>query len=713
MTIWERIRGGLVPATGEPVAADGPAVSGRPRTFPPASWGWLLPLLNRVRGSWGLRGTLLALYVASAAVIMSGTALLYARSLSDNVRQQYLEHAMSIWRGFDATYASAEDLRGPLVQERLDRFKEANLDIYAIHIYAPLDQRFMAVASSNQGRVGQTAGIDDLEPLLQDRPVWREYTDRGVKVATLGAPLHAGGRSVGVVAVDFLLEPRDALIWQQLLLFFGIAVAGGVVLLAALYWELDRLVLKPLFTLRAQAAAIAAGDFRARAGITRRDEVGELARAFDAMAVDLEDREGENLRLQGELRARYEEAEQRAVRDPITGLYNHGHFYERLRQELARARLFDQPLAVLFCDMDRFQAINDVRGHQAGDRVLEHVAGVLEANISEIDIAARYSGNAFTVILPNSGPDKALMVAEGVRAAIATRTVDLGAAGERAGEAPPARGRPGHGNPAELQRSALSLTASIGIACYPDDAPVEAELVRCAEQALRHAKQLGRNQVCLYHEVRNLVEAEPGGGIDSALYFESVQSLAAAVDARDRYTHRHSDTVSRYATALARALGIDGQLLMRIAVAALLHDVGKIGIPDQILGKTGPLTDDEWEKMREHPVVGKGIVEHMHAHEDVVPLIVHHHERWDGSGYPEGLAGDRIPLGARIIAVADAYHAMTSDRPYRQALSRDTALDALRHEAGKQFDPRIVEAFLQIPEEVLEPRGAGAGRGET
>ncbi len=248
----------------------------------------------------------------------------------------------------------------------------------------------------------------------------------------------------------------------------------------------------------------------------------------------------------------------------------------------------------------------------------------------------------------------------------------------------------------------MTATLSIGVACYPGDAASSTELVHSADSAMYHAKRLGRNQVHTYQEVKDLLAEENSMLWNrDANYFDAVQSLAAAVDARDSYTHRHSSTVSHYAVTLARAVGASGASLTHIQIAGLLHDVGKIGVPDQILGKSGDLTEIEWQKMREHPMLGKGIVEHLSAHEQIVPLIVHHHERWDGAGYPGGLRGEDIPWGARIISVVDAYHAMTSDRPYRKALSRAEALIVIEQEAGKQFDPQIVDAFLRVPEEAL------------
>ncbi|MBI2887236.1 MAG: diguanylate cyclase [Chloroflexi bacterium] len=680
-------------------------------------WSLLLPRFKARR--LGLRGEVLALYIASGLAILSVSAFFSARALTDGVHRQYTSAALAIWQVFDATYPSEEELRGPLVQDRLTRFQEGNPDVHEVRIYAQQDQRFQVVASSNPWVIGQSASLDDLTPVLQDQPVWREFSHQGTAIGELGAPLHARGRPSGVLAVHFRLSARDALVREGLLTLLLIAGSGGVLLLAALYWELERLVLKPLSFLQRHAAAIASGDLGARTQLRRKDEVGQLAQSFDHMAAALEQRQAENLRLQTELRERYEEAEQRAVHDPLTNLYNHRHFYERLNQELARARRFNQTVSVLFCDIDHFKRVNDAYGHQTGDLVLRTVAEALTEHLRDIDIVARYGGEEFAVILPSTGAEDAYEVAERARHQVAARAIHVPLRQVLPLDGSSHKSVTGDGSCKSQEDychegdKTIAVTLSIGVASYPSDADLATDLVHDADLAMYHAKRLGRNQVQTHREVRDLELLDTGalGWVRDASYFEAVQSLAAAVDARDSYTHRHSSTVAHYATTLARSMGLSGAVLTQIHIAGLLHDVGKIGVPDHILGKPGPLTETEWAKMREHPEVGKGIVEHLSVHEHIVPLIVHHHERWDGGGYPHGLAGDSIPLGARIISVADAYHAMTSDRPYRPALSRAEALAVLQDEAGVQFDPRVVEAFIQISEEaLLGPGDLAAGR---
>ena len=234
---------------------------------------------------------------------------------------------------------------------------------------------------------------------------------------------------------------------------------------------------------------------------------------------------------------------------------------------------------------------------------------------------------------------------------------------------------------------------------YPGDGASAPQLVDAAMLALAFAKTLGGNQVQVYHElpargeIRENVIPLPLTGHGTI-----VRSLAAAVDVRDRYTHSHSRLVSELATATARELGLKTVEVTRVKIGALLHDVGKIGIPDAVLSKEGSLTPDEWETIRQHPVLGKTIIEQAPELADVVPLVLHHQERFDGSGYPARIGGDDIPLGARIIAAADAYHAIRSDRPYRPGRAHADAVQELRRCAGSQFDPSVVGALASVLE---------------
>jgi two-component system, cell cycle response regulator len=357
--------------------------------------------------------------------------------------------------------------------------------------------------------------------------------------------------------------------------------------------------------------------------------------------------------------------------DPLTSMASHRAFQDRLAHECERAYRFGDSFALLLVDLDQFRAVNDRHGHKTGDRVLRELGSRLRPMIREIDLCARFGGDQFALILPHTLERGAARTAERLRESIAAWSF------------------------LEAHGTEIRLTAGIGLALYPADGRTPPELVSAAQQSLSFAKSLGGNQLQLHGRIPE-GEPEPERGHDTSTAAHTpVRTLAAAVDVRDRYTHSHSRFVSDLSAATAATLGLAGPDVSRVRVGALLHDVGKIGIPDAILSKEGPLTQDEWAIIRQHPVLGKTIVEQSPELADVVPLVLHHQEHYDGGGYPSGLSRDSIPVGARIIAAADAYHAIRSDRPYRSGRNHAAAVEELRRCAGSQFDPDVVGALIE------------------
>lgn len=377
---------------------------------------------------------------------------------------------------------------------------------------------------------------------------------------------------------------------------------------------------------------------------------------------------------QRELAVQVEQLRELADRDGLTGLYNHRTFMEFLAQAVDEARAARRSLALLMIDLDHFKVYNDTLGHPQGDRLLVEFARVLAGCVRETDLVARYGGDEFTVMLAGADSTAAVEVAERIRGTVARY---------------PFPGR-------EVLPDGR-LTVSIGLAFYPSSARTCADLVRRADAALYEAKRTARNRVEVYYsaleELRETLAGERGALITT------VKSLLAVINARDRYTFHHSEQVVRYSTWIGRGLGLEGDPLRQLRVAALVHDLGKIQVDPAILTKPGPLTPAEWEQIRQHPIHGANILRPVPALASVIPAVLHHHERWDGKGYPDGLAGEQIPLPARIIAVADAFDAMTTDRPYRPALTEEGAARELRRGAGSQFDPAVVESFLKALEE--------------
>ena len=351
-----------------------------------------------------------------------------------------------------------------------------------------------------------------------------------------------------------------------------------------------------------------------------------------------------------------------ALTDPLTGLGNHRHFHERLQQALVEAEEQKAPVTVCLVDIDDFKRINDRFGHPSGDRVLAQVSSRLRQGGE----AFRLGGDEFAVLLPGHGEEAALAAGNSIVDRIAGMKL------EHVG----------------------SVTVSAGIATYPAHGVGRDELIRLADSALYWAKERGKNRVRLYRpDVVELAELKRlAAGPDRAARYRAAASLAKAVDARDAYTGSHSQRVSELAARIAVQLGADAELVELTRLAASLHDLGKLAVPEEILRKPGPLTDPERMVLERHPQIGFRMLESLGV-DPVAEWVLHHHERWDGTGYPDGLHGDSIPLGARIIFVADAYDAMTSERVYQRRLSNTEALRELNRCAGTQFDPEVVAAF--------------------
>lgn len=366
----------------------------------------------------------------------------------------------------------------------------------------------------------------------------------------------------------------------------------------------------------------------------------------------------------------YAQARERANIDDLTGLFNHRYFHQRTDEEITRSSRFGEVFCLLSIDLDFFKTYNDVHGHLYGDEILQKVGETIKESIRNIDMAFRYGGDEFSIILPRTSIHGAYKMAERIRKSLES----------------------------EVDTKSRLLTCSIGIASWPTDGVMREELIRTADTALYYAKQTGGNRTCLASDLP-ISEALDGkfsinnkGAILNTIY-----ALAATVDAKDHYTYGHSKKVSKYATDLAEALGLSDERVSAIHAAALLHDIGKIGVSDHILGKAGPLNDEEWKPIYAHPTMGVSILKHVDSLKDCLAAVQYHHERYDGSGYPSGLKGSNIPLDARILAVADTFDAMTSSRPYRnQIKTHDEAIEEIKRCSGTQFDPDIARVFVEM-----------------
>ena len=387
--------------------------------------------------------------------------------------------------------------------------------------------------------------------------------------------------------------------------------------------------------------------------------------------------------------------------DALTGLANHRHLQEELHRQIQTAETKGETLSVLITDVANITRINRDLGHARGDEVIKTVAQKIKQNIRNTDFAGRYGGDEIAIIMPNTSLDEAKYIAEYLSYVLSCVYID----------------------------DVGPIKVSMGISSYPKSSENQEKLLVLAEQAMYISKskseEVGNCKVITsedynfwddealkcFAEVLTKKHAQIGVQfeeelinkfhneqiISSSHLLDVVTSLANTIDAKDTYTKGHSACVSRYSEALARAIGLPESEVERIRLGGLLHDIGKIGIPENVLRKPSMLTDEEWEIMKQHPVIGADkVLEPNESLRDLIPMVKYHHEHYDGTGYPYGLKGEEIPLSARIVAIADAYHALISDRPYRKGLGVEKACEILKLGANIQWDKELVRQFVII-----------------
>lgn len=411
----------------------------------------------------------------------------------------------------------------------------------------------------------------------------------------------------------------------------------------------------------------------------------------------------------------YKRVERQATTDGLTSLFNHRTGQEKLAEQLRIAERYQRNLCVVMMDVDHFKSINDTYGHPVGDTVLRSVAHIIKRDCRDVDIPVRYGGEEFLVVLPEVNLEGAQVVAERLRKTLSREVVTH----------------------EDIQ---LSVTASLGVACYPDDAENQHQLLELADKALYMSKRMGRNQVHTAAELKfkDAKEAKPEApqvpvapsgaaapGADAAPpakpsakpvakpvgqqqddgmlvpeVVETVKKMAGALYSKSEYNKVHHLETARFAEMVAKVLGLSAKQVEQIRVASLLHDVGLLHVPEDIINKQGQVTTDELKLLMQHPTLGAEMLRSVPALKEICDILENHHECWDGTGYPRGLTGDEIPLAARIVAIVDAYHAMISDRPYRAAMSAEKAKRVLKSQAGSQFDPFLVDIFIAVLSEL-------------
>jgi diguanylate cyclase (GGDEF)-like protein len=442
-----------------------------------------------------------------------------------------------------------------------------------------------------------------------------------------------------------------------------VAGAIGVSLTAGIVFLYIRLRLRGLIH---AAERLAAGDLAANAAVrpSARGLEGRLGRAIESIGLALA------------------ETTNAATYDKLTGVGNRQTLLLNLFAEVERANRYERPLSVAFVDIDHFKNVNDTYGHAAGDLVLRAVAQTLKANLRASDQVGRYGGEEFMLLLTETDVEEGASLTEKLRNIVARQKVAIADGQE------------------------LSVTISIGIAGGKGGPLRSDDLVRDADAAMYSAKALGRNQTYIFAEPDEdaRVPRAPISASGRALAMEvgrvardaATASLTSVLSPLPHYRGQPSALIASIVVAMAKNLDLAEGEVDRIRTAALLHDVGKVGLPSDILDKPAALSAAEWRTVVQHPRIGQVILEQAAALKDAVPIILHHHERYSGHGYPFGLRGNDIPLGARIVAIADAYDAMIHDRPYKRAMSHDAAIKELRRHAGTQFDPELVALFCDL-----------------
>lgn len=467
------------------------------------------------------------------------------------------------------------------------------------------------------------------------------------------------GNNIGYMSV---MQSREIFLSTQKLTKRNafLAMFLSTIVIIILGFRFKNIIVKPIKNLENQIKKMEQENLLIHADVNADvpNEIINLTKSFNRMVDSIYEHKKEN-----------EELKIYANTDYLTSVYNHKYYFESINDKIAEAH---KQISIMFCDIDKFKLTNDTYGHEVGDFILIGIAKIIKDEVKDTGMVFRYGGEEFVVIMCDYTSQETLDKAEKIRKSI-IRSQEI-----------------------QKYASYFPITISIGIASYPTHALDAEGLIKKADCAMCYSKQNGRNQCNIYNNNMNLFLKYNNENIKKELLIDSALALAEAVDAKDDYTGKHSKMVSKYSILLAEKLGLTENEKNRLRIGALLHDCGKIGIPDNIIHKSQKLSDTEFTIIKNHTLLGYNIIKHITNDEEIINCVRSHHERWDGKGYPDGLQGNAIHLFARIVCIADVYHAMTSDRPYRKALTQEEAIDELIRTKGTQFDPKLVDAFVKI-----------------
>lgn len=597
-------------------------------------------------------GLLFALLLAIGHIQMQSQA----RALKEarNEKYQVLSKILLISQSFSDTGEGSLFCR-----KMASRLMEADTDVAYVVVSdhnGKVVFADMRETSPREKRMFAGMRLGSLMTFIHRSMLWDGFEFSKTSIPTMLAKGRPGTITVGFSSrsTDMALEEMQARLLAVFAVAFIIGLLGSVLL--------ARSFVTPLRHLVEAARAITADNLDVSVPENTTAELGEVSAAFNRMVKSL--------------RENRERLIERANTDSLTGLYNHRFFQDRLRSELTRAERYGRPVSMIMLDIDHFKNLNDAYGHPVGDAVLVEMARILQSDVRrDIDIVARYGGEEFAVILPETDVVGAEEVAERIRVSVQRHCFSAGD-----GETVP-------------------VTVSLGVAAYPEHSLEREGLIMAADLAMYQSKSTGRNRTTVFSKDSRADEDTDPYKLYLLLHapdFSTIEAMAAAVDAKGKRPPGFSKAVEMHAVALAEELALPEKLQEEIRITSLLYDIGKLGVSDSVLNKEGPLTDRELEMVRSHTTIGHAIVQRSVHLRSILPGILHHHECWNGSGYPSHLKGENIPIIARIIAVVDAYHAMRTDRVHSKAKTHEQAIAELRRCAGTQFDPQVVEAYIRI-----------------